>query len=427
MNFNYKDLKSINNFDDASSTYLYQINESKPNEDFSESVFNTSFLDLNELKEDEYVPLPKPKIPKTSTPSSKLSYSKPFAVLDVLEHYAISDRPQNNKFKMEKLADCSNFSGYSQENASKFLSEFESYALLHDLRDMDRRKIAAFHLHLKGPALTWFNSLSQTARNSWATISILFREKYINCNHNSSIAMMEGQIFNAMRLMPGDKLEDFHSKLVEKGLLLNKPEHEILSKFIDGLPEKMAFFVRAGQPTDLAHALTAAKMAETCNYRSDTQDITKLSPASTTTATISTPAPTLTSAPPCDVDPKIDRVDQLAEQVSKLTSLMSQMQTRQNYQNLNRNRPNDQRNSSSFARSNNSNTSSASARTCYNCNAPGHLQAECNWNGTGQPNNAKCQLCHQMGHAAFRCKSVQRANSGNQTPPLDSRPNRSGH
>ena len=46
---------------------------------------------------------------------------------------------------MEKLADCSTFSGYSNDNAKKFLSEFMSYALLHDLHDYDGKKVAAFH------------------------------------------------------------------------------------------------------------------------------------------------------------------------------------------------------------------------------------------------------------------------------------------
>jgi hypothetical protein len=31
--------------------------------------------------------------------------------------------------------------------------EFMSYALLHDLHDYDGKKVAAFYLHLKGPAL----------------------------------------------------------------------------------------------------------------------------------------------------------------------------------------------------------------------------------------------------------------------------------
>ena len=41
----------------------------------------------------------------------------------------------------------------------------------------------------------------------------------------------------------------------------------MLARFIDGLPEKVAFFVRAGQPPDLTVAFTSAKMAEMCGNR----------------------------------------------------------------------------------------------------------------------------------------------------------------
>ena len=50
------------------------------------------------------------------------------------------------------------FHGFTSENAVKFLHEFESFCVLQNLSD-NPRKIATFHLHLKGPALVWFLSL----------------------------------------------------------------------------------------------------------------------------------------------------------------------------------------------------------------------------------------------------------------------------
>ena len=44
------------------------------------------------------------------------------------------------------------FSGFTMENASRFLTAFNSYATLYQLTN-DDRKVAAFHLHLAGPAL----------------------------------------------------------------------------------------------------------------------------------------------------------------------------------------------------------------------------------------------------------------------------------
>jgi hypothetical protein len=63
---------------------------------------------------------------------------------------------------MERLAKCSEFYGYPQDNGNKFLTEFESFTTLHDLSDyQDKRMLVAYHLHLRGPALIWFNSLSE--------------------------------------------------------------------------------------------------------------------------------------------------------------------------------------------------------------------------------------------------------------------------
>ena len=61
---------------------------------------------------------------------------------------------------MDKLASCKKFSGYPKDNGLKFMKEYESFATLHELDEDDTRKLAAFHLHLQGPALTWYNGLS---------------------------------------------------------------------------------------------------------------------------------------------------------------------------------------------------------------------------------------------------------------------------
>jgi hypothetical protein len=66
---------------------------------------------------------------------------------------------------------------------------------------------------------------------------------------------------------------------VDKGQLLQKPEHEIMAKFITGLPNKMAFFVSAGYPTDTHTALTSSKMAEVCGYRDHSESVNAIDSA----------------------------------------------------------------------------------------------------------------------------------------------------
>ena len=73
---------------------------------------------------------------------------------------------------METLANCSTFVVYSNDYAKKFSSECMSYALLHDLHDYGRKTVAKFHLHLKMPALTWFNALSDFSKRKWESVQV---------------------------------------------------------------------------------------------------------------------------------------------------------------------------------------------------------------------------------------------------------------
>ena len=332
------------------------------------------FLALNELNEENYQQLP--------TPKRNSSFHTKFPSKSVA---------------MEKLAQCSTFSGYSHDNAKKFLSEFNSYALLHELHDYDGRKVAAFHLHLKGPALTWFNTLSDRSKRIWSSIEAQFQEKFINFANHSSVAMMEGQVFNSLKLGYGQSIEDFHSQLIEKGSLLKKPDHEILARFIDGLPEKMAFFVRAGQPSDLSSAFTSAKMAETCGYR------------------VQDPLPQ-----PTQKSPESDSaIATLTQEVAKLSNTVSELLISKQHQPA-------QANGNQFQRGQFNTQNNQNQLMCYGCNFPGHRKSECNWNGKSQPTPGKCQLCRQQGHPAFRCKTQYRQ-QGNFQNRGDNRPTRQGN
>lgn len=200
---------------------------------------------------DQHYSTPAPQLNTTSIPSQAIDI--PTQVRNILI--------------MSKLVKCCEFSGYPQDNAKGFLSKFESYALLQDLFETDKRRIAGFHLHLKGPVRTWFNSLSDESIESWTTLCVLFKEKYINFSWQSATVIMEIEIFQNMVLAPGQSMEGHFSQLSEKAQILRKHEHELVAKFISGMPDSMAFFVRAGHPVDAQQALTSAKMEDTCGYR----------------------------------------------------------------------------------------------------------------------------------------------------------------
>ena len=213
---------------------------------------------------------------------------------------------------------------------------------------------------------------------------------------------MESELFQSMVLNTGQSLEDYYSQILEKAQILRKPDHEIVAKFISGLPGKMAIFVRAGQPADVQAALTSAKMAEACGYRQHTDSVNAVKPAKQDTQV--------------EAPPQSSEMKELKDQVKLLTDLVSKMNTNQQPQNG----PTPQK-SQTYRQSRFENVE------CRNCKGLGHFQRVCNWNCTGasQP-TTKCQLCQQFGHAAPTCLTITAAAAqGNQWNPND-RHNRSG-
>ena len=315
--------------------------------DNSDSDYSDTFLAAKYLK-------------PSSTPISPVSVSPP--KFDAPISPVSFSPPKLQSFNMEKLGQCRKFSGYSQDNASKFLSEFQSFATLHGLDNSSERKVAAFHLHLQGPALQWFDSLESVLKSSWDNLEPCFRKKYLELGRQSSTVMLESELFQKMSLLPGQSLEDYYSSLSEKGQILKKPDHELMVRFINGLPEKLAFFVRAGNHEDSSAALAAAKMGETFGYR--------LHDASVSVAA---------------VRPKeVSEISELREQVKTLTSLVQSMSVH---------------GSTGVAQ-----RPKTPSKTCYACHSEGHVRRNCNWNGASNADPSfTCQICFQKGHQALQC------------------------
>lgn len=301
---------------------------------------------------------------------------------------------------MEKLAVCRKFGGYPHENGSVFLQEFQSYATLHNILDSEpARKIAAFHLHLTGPAVTWFNSLSSAHKTSWRHFVTIFKVKYVNLDWNNPTVLMENEVFENLKLSPGQSLEDFHCQLVEKAELLSKPDYEVMCKFIKGLPEKLAFFVRAGSHTASSSALSAAKMGEACGYRIH-DDIT-VSAVTKSTGT------DITGAAKSEISELRDKVTHLTDIVEKLAVSQNSPTPRHapTKRFVDSNRTTRENSSRQNTRLQYPNASDSNASfSCYKCQGKNHIQRNCLWNGQGQANaSVQCQICFQFGHEALLC------------------------
>ena len=371
------------------------------------AIFRDSYMPINYESDDQEFYNLLSSVPQINTPPPLLqrnSLSDQNSESPLLQRNSLSDQnseppllqrnflsDQNSDFPiMEKLATCRKFGGYPHENAEVFLNEFTSYAVLHKIDPYDSpRMIAAFHLNLTGPALTWFNALGAEGKRSWDVFIQIFTKKYIDLDWQSPTMFLESENFQNMKLGKGQILEDFYGQIVEKAKILKKEDHEILSQFIKGLPDKLAFFVRAGAHKDSVSALNAAKMGEAYGYRKEEEIM--VAAAKPSSSGIGQESPI---------------VQKLQNQISELTKAVTDLKLQREP----RPRP--------FPKDFNQkgNNVQRPPRVCFNCQAPGHFRGFCNWNGQGKTNvKLQCQLCQQFGHGAFQC--LQHTNPGNQRNP----------
>lgn len=106
------------------------------------------------------------------------------------------------------------FSGHVHEDPQKFLDELDSYLILHGIKVTSTdRKCAAFHLHLQGPALSWYQRLADTVKYNWNNLRAAFLAQYNNnrCFH------IDVEKFHSLRLQPNQRIEDFYATVVDLG------------------------------------------------------------------------------------------------------------------------------------------------------------------------------------------------------------------
>ena len=274
------------------------------------------------------------------------------------------------------------FSGYTHEDGAKFLNEFISYCTFNSIFD-DARKVAAFHLHLTGPALIWFNSLKSTDKQAWLSVHQHYVKQYANLDVFDPALVAEAEIFENLTLLPHQQIEDFHSNVLEKGTKLGKSQRDLISRFVNGLPGQLAFFVRARNISTLKDALTSAKLGEAYGYRGET----------VVSAVKRRPKPEATV--PDDSYASLEK--KIAELTERLSTMETHKQDSHTVKHLDRQRD-------------------TSAITCYKCSGSGHVERRCNWTGYGTSNpTKKCQICDQFGHIGKQCRRFRQYGHNRQT------------
>lgn len=234
--------------------------------------------------------------------------------------------------------------------------------------------MAAFHLHLSGPALVWYSQLSDVTKLSCTSIEADFRNQYISLSALDPSLIMESALFDSLQLSATQQLEDFHSLIWEKGHKLEKPERDMINKFIEGLPAQLAFFVRVSRCTTFRDTLQVAKTGEACGFRGS-PSTSSSSPASISSV--------------LQMQPDNSRRDGLAQEVNRLSAVVEQLVV-----DTARSRPAPAPVSTPLLSPPQPPPTLTTDRYCYACGGLGHMQRNCCWarNGQSQP-STQCQLC----------------------------------
>ena len=292
--------------------------------------------DLNQTIFDLNLPRTAEQISSTPLSRAPVTSQQPIYLLN---------QPTGFSYKQMKLT----FNGLSHEDAQNFITEFESHLILMNVDLNSQKTIAAFRLQLRGPALTWFNTLNSNDV-TWFTLKAAFLAEY---GYNASALIAEEAAFQNLALHSGHTIEEFHAVIQEKGTRLNKSEREMVTRFTNGLPNQLAFFVRASRATNFRECLHIAKTGEAHGYRSVDTSVTA-------------------AAKP--VQSQVPNQPQNAHPQRKV-------------------------------------------RCCYKCQGSGHIKPNCLWTGQGGKHpDVICQLCDQKGHSAKNCvlnpRSVQITHGG---------------
>lgn len=100
------------------------------------------------------------------------------------------------------------------------------------------RRCVALHLHLTGPALSWYQRLDDHVKYNWQALRNAFLQRYNDMERTYSTDIEK---FHSLTLKPAQHIEDFYSIVLNLGTRLQLGVRDIMYRFIAGLPERLSF------------------------------------------------------------------------------------------------------------------------------------------------------------------------------------------
>lgn len=138
-----------------------------------------------------------------------------------------------------KAVHITKFAGHSHEDPNKLLDDLDSYLILHGIKmNVTDRRCVALHLHLTGPALSWYQRLDDQVKYNWQALRNAFLQRYNDMERTYSTDIEK---FHSLTLKPAQHIEDFYSIVLNLGTRLQLGVRDIMYRFIAGLPERLSF------------------------------------------------------------------------------------------------------------------------------------------------------------------------------------------
>lgn len=140
------------------------------------------------------------------------------------------------------------------------MDELDSYLNRHGIKiNATDRRCAALHLHLTGSVV-----VDEQLKYNWQALRNAFLQRYNDMERTYSTDIEK---FHSLTLKPVQRIDDFHSVVLNLRARLQLRDRDIIYRFIAGLPERLGFFVRVGRPVDHTQALESALSGAACGYR----------------------------------------------------------------------------------------------------------------------------------------------------------------
>ena len=272
-------------------------------------------------------------------------------------------RPNHNNMAFKRAIKPRLFHGFDEEDGREFVRAFEDFCSLEEVgEEQEEQKLKLFKLLMRGVASVWVTQLPEEAYRNYDELKALFTKRYIDPFISGSRLSEETRL-RSRKLQKSETVYALYTDLVTRGSKLGKTDRDLLTYFIDAVPNEYKTMIIAADPDTLDKAVKIAQSAEAIyGPREDSEG--KLKKGKPTLSVLKAMGGTEESEEDevnAILGPMLNAIKGLQEQIGKLSTQGSETQT----------------NSAEKSVPQKTNRNPDKPLTCYGCGKPGHIRREC--------------------------------------------------